>query len=256
MIQVSEVISRVAADLDAEGSDRYLFEQDYKPAINKAINWSTSVLSHVFSQSRHIADRLTDLKKTGIYELSSLSRFVLNNPTLSPEKVWTVLAVIVKPNIHPAQKTPKGFSNPAMSVYRTDVSYAGGGIPCSRATEEEYTELDDNVFMRGNALITSDSLKSYVWLEPHNYNSSEYESPNSLPEIEIKPSVSNEFVAVRYLKEPEEVSEEGDSIEFPLSMIDIISTKTLNFISRKQGNQTNLFTVTQSDVQEMISILG
>ena len=68
MILVSDIVSRVAADLDAEGSERYLFDNDYKPAINKSIVWATNVLSGAFNQTRQIADKLSDLKSVRIFQ--------------------------------------------------------------------------------------------------------------------------------------------------------------------------------------------
>lgn len=254
MILTSDIIERVAADLDAEGSDRYTFDNDYKPAINKSIVWATNVLSGAFSQTRQIADKLSDLKKTRIFQTSGYSRVALNNH-LSGEKVWTVLAVIVNPVYHPDWKTPATFANPAVSVCRTDMSYISGGEPASRATEEEFTEGADNVFMRGSTASLSDKLKTYVWLEDHDYNSSNYESSDELPEITIRPDLKNSFVAIRFLKTPNQVDDEADLIEFPDSMIDIISTKTLNFISRKMGDQTSTYAVSKSDIAEMISVL-
>lgn len=255
MILVSDIVSRVAADLDAEGSERYLFDNDYKPAINKSIVWATNVLSGAFNQTRQIADKLSDLKSVRIFQTSTFSRVALNSHT-GGDKVWTVLSIIVDPVYTPLWKTPQVFENEAVSVCRNDMSYVGGGQPCSRATEEEWTEGDDNIFMRGNSILAGTGLGTYVWLEDYNHLSSNYESTNSLPEITIKPAVSRRFVAVKFLKEPRQVVLESDSIEFPTSMIDIISTKTLNFISRKMGDQTSLHAVSLSDIQEMISVLG
>ena len=52
MIAVQTVVDRMKSVLDAEGSDRYLFDQDFKPAINSAIDWLVAVFNAAFSDKK------------------------------------------------------------------------------------------------------------------------------------------------------------------------------------------------------------
>jgi hypothetical protein len=85
------------------------------------------------------------------------------------------------------------------------------------------------------------------------YQSSSYDSQG--PEVEIRPSVADEFVAITYLKYPTPITDPSDNIEFPKVLINLVVDKALNFISRKQGDQTNLYSVTQQDISTLVQLM-
>ena len=62
MIAVSTVIERMQAILDAEGSTRYTFDRDYKPAINYAIEYYCSVFNSAFGNNKLTEENLRELK--------------------------------------------------------------------------------------------------------------------------------------------------------------------------------------------------
>ena len=74
-------------------------------------------------------------------------------------------------------------------------------------------------------------------------------------EIEIRPSVAGQFVAIAYLKYPEPITDIGDSIEFPDTLTDLLVQKTANYISIKQGDGTTLYGVTENFVQTLLAAM-
>lgn len=251
MILASDIISYLKADLDAEGSDRYLFDEDYKPAINRAILWATSVLESVFNTNKQVAEQLVDLKLTRVFKTSYFSRIGFSEDDLGHE-VWNIISVMPNCTTYPTVSSVV-TENDVNSVYVSNASFVSATHVASRLTEEEWELGQNNEFIDGNnTLSTNTSLKSYAWIEQSDYSSSGYD-PTIKKQIEIRPTMRG-LVGVRYIKKPELITAEDSQIEFPASMKTIISDKSLNFISRKQGDGTTEFSVTESDIKNMLSL--
>ena len=108
------------------------------------------------------------------------------------------------------------------------------------------------MFSAGNETVLNE-LKSYAYLGHGNYGSSSYDAGGE--EIQIRPDVSAQFVAVTLLKTPDKINIIGDSIEFPETLINLVFQKALNFIAYKQGDQTNLYAVTAQDVSTLVKLM-
>ena len=52
MIQAQELRDQLAFALDAEGSDHYIDDLDYIPAMNAAIKWLTNVVNSAFGKDK------------------------------------------------------------------------------------------------------------------------------------------------------------------------------------------------------------
>jgi len=65
MIPVQAVVDLMKAEIDSEGSERYLFDQDFKPAINSAIDWLVFVFNRAFENNKFSGEHLNDLIRTG-----------------------------------------------------------------------------------------------------------------------------------------------------------------------------------------------
>lgn len=249
MITVEEILIDLKADLDAEGSDRYTFEQDYKPAINRSIIWCCNVLEAIFNSNKHVAEQLIDLKYTRVFKTSYFSRIGFSVDDLGHE-VWSIISVMPDPVTFPVISAVVA-TNEVNSQYINTASFISSTKTAQRSTEEEYEGNESNEFFDGNN-ASSDDLKTYCWLEPSNYESEGY-APTIKKQIEIRPVIRG-LVAVRYIAKPEEIEAEDDSIDFPASMRNIISDKCLNFIARKQGDGTTEYAVSTTDIQNMLSL--
>jgi len=100
MIPVQDIVNRVASMLDAEGSDRYLFDQDYRPAINSAKDWVLAVFKKIFSEKAISEESLRELVVIRVFQTSSFSRIALEQPTLGDE-IWSILSVNPKAVTYP-----------------------------------------------------------------------------------------------------------------------------------------------------------
>lgn len=250
-ILVSKIIAQSNSALDAEGSDRYLFDQDFKPAINYAIGWIVSVLNSAMETDKFSGESLRELIKISIWQANNFSRVAFNESDTGI-KLWTVLAIYPNPVTFPSLN-PNPDADKSKSKFMPTLSYVSGNSCTNRLTLEQWNDNKKNVFMPGNILLEGE-LSEFAYLNFVDYSSTGYNNPGVF-ELEIRPSVSNKLVGIAYLKSPSDVMLDTDSIQFPDSLSDIIVEKTLQFISYKQGNNTTLYTVTERDVNRLVSLL-
>lgn len=251
MISAQAIVDRMASILDAEGSDRYLFEQDYKPAINSSVDWLVAVFNSAFADKKLPEENLRDLIRTSVWQASSYSRVNINSSSLG-YGVWGILGVFPEPVIAPLSD-PYTLPTPEASQIRGDLSYIRSDFSADRSTIEEWNTNRKNVFAAGNEVLLGGGLKRYAYLGYGNYESSTYNAGGK--EIDVRPSVANQFVAITVLKVPEKVVNITDSLEFPDSVFDVLYQKALNFIAYKQGDKTNLYAVTSQDVNTLVKLM-
>ncbi len=210
MIQVQDLVDAMKFELDAEGSDRYLFDTDFKPAINSAMNWLVSVFNRAFEENKLSGENLRDLIKTRIWVANNFSRVKFDENVVN-EKLWSYLAVIPKPVVYPNQAPPT-LPNDYTSIFMPDVAYVKSDFSASKLTIEKWNENKKNIFEPGNNLMTNE-LVNYAYLTDIDYSTDTTYTQDK--EIEIRPDVSGEFVALSYLKVPSDVVTINDTIEFP-----------------------------------------
>jgi hypothetical protein len=252
-IPVQRIVDQMKSSLDSEGSDRYLFDQDFKPAINFAIDLSVAVFNEAFAENKLSPEQLRELTKVKVWQASGYSRIAYNEVDTG-HPLWTIVAVF--PNITVNKSAISGASgdNKSVSKFRGDVSFIKSGKDAKRLTFEQWNENDDNAFMPGNVVLTG-GLQEYAYLDFADYSSTSYTGNNNLPEITIRPDVSGKLVAIAYLKTPTKVSVIGDSVEFPASMFNLIVDMALNFVSVKEGDGASLLQVSDAMVNKLVSLM-
>jgi len=241
MINALELREQLAFALDAEGSDHYKDTTDYIPAINGAIKWMTAVISSAYGQDKFSEEFLRDLTNTGVFLTNNNSRVSLNT---FPSEVWTVLAVYVKPDVEvdtalPVPATPLT----TQSYYLSNLIHISSVNDCKRLNLEEWAITKNNPLENGyDGNQVCDDLKLYAYL----FNSNT---------IEVRPSVKNGKVTIFWVKKPTPITSISDNIEFPSSVFQLLFDKALSYISYKQGDQTNLYSVTSQDIQQLLTLM-
>jgi len=251
MIAVQTVVDRMISGLDAEGSDRYLFDQDLKPAINSTLDWLVIVFNAAFADNKLSEEDLRDLTTTNIWHASSFARINFDD-VAAGHKLWTILGVFPEPIVEPAT-VPAPLPNNYDSQFEPNLSYIESDYSAARLTSEEWNQNKKNIFMPGNETVTN-QLKKYAYLGFFDYSSGAYPV---VSEIELRPKdeVKDKFVGLSYLRVPKKIDDIGDNIEFPETIIDLVWQKALNFISYKQGDQTTLYSVTERDVNRLVQLM-
>ncbi len=240
------------SQLDSEGSDRYLFDQDFKPAINFAIDLTVSAFNEAFGTDKLSPEQLRELVKVKMWQASGYSRIAYNEADTG-HPLWTIIAVYPDPVVNKSAISGAGGDDKSVSNYRSDVSFISSVQAAKRLSLEQWNENKDNPFMPGNSVLFG-GLKEYAYLDFADYSSSTYTGNDDLPEITIRPDVSGKMVALAYLKTPTKINAIGDSVEFPSSLLNLIVDMSLNFISTKQG-EVPLWQVSTEMVNRLISLM-
>lgn len=250
MIQVSEVREMMDAALDAEGSDRYLFDQDHRHAINDAITWMTSLFSSALERKKISPENLRELLYTRVFQPNAYGRIELDPGELD-QYVFYIVAVNPEAEVHPDGAVPDSLVK-TKSKYRDDLTFVGSSYSAANLPYEEWNQNRKNIFMKGNEVLEGE-FKTYAYLNFGNYGSTSYSQSR---EIEVRPNPHGSFVGITYVKRPDKITSESDMIEFPYAVINMIYQRALHFISYKQGDQTNLYSVTQNDVNMLAQLLS
>jgi len=288
MIQVQTIIDRIKSALDAEGSDYYNFNRDFKPAINYALEWSVSVISPYIGQKKFSEELFRELTFSKIWQTSQYSRININPAELNNRDIWTVLAIYPKPWVVvedatdllpnlPAQYyleiqpslNQQSYNAPIVtqmynavgnttllphqSTFRPELSFLRSDHSCRRENLEVYAVNKGNPFASGNISYNQD-VTEYCYTAYTDYSAVFGGYKLSVPrEIEIAPYIPNELVAVFYIHTPAEITAPTDIIPFPAIMLNVLTSKALNYIAIKQNNGTNLRGTTD---QELLTLLG
>ena len=252
-ILVQEVNNRMLSRLDAENSDRYLFQQDIMPAINGAQEWIITALNPFFSSKKFSSEGLREITYTQIWQTNKFSRISFDS-TQMPGPLWTILGVYPKP-ITNKQAGSIQQTDPSLSVLRKDLSFISSAESAQRLTAEDWNINSNNIFKAGNTILTAE-LGYYGYRDFSNYTSTSYSGGTGLREICIRPDVPNELVAVEYLKYPTQTTLITDSLDFPESMTEFIVERALEFISYKMGDNTSIFQISEMETKRLLSLLS
>lgn len=251
-IQAQLIVDRTAPQIDAEQNDYYTFDQDYKPAINNAVEWLVMVFNEIFGEKKTIPEQLKELVKVKVWQANQYSR-VSYNPSDTGHQLWSILAVMPEPELHPNNGISP-LSNPVQSKFMAAKSFVRSQYSAKRLSSEEWNINERNPFLAGNDVLKN-GLKEYGYLDFADYSSTSYTNPVNA-EIEIRPSIGGKYVAIQYLKYPTPINTITDYIEFPISFLPIIVEKTLSFLSVKQGDGTNLWSVSEGDIKRITGLLS
>jgi hypothetical protein len=165
MIYVSEIISRIESALDAEGSERYLFSTDYKPAINYAQEWLVSLFNSVFSTNKLSEESLKELMKVSVFRTSNYSRVCMNTTDLGCN-VWSLISVYVDIEYVLNGSLPATSTD---SKYISNASYLSANYQAKRTTLEKTIKNKLNPFEAGNEVVLCEGLLEYAYVNFSDY---------------------------------------------------------------------------------------
>lgn len=252
MIQAQELVDSLKSALDAEGSDHYIFELDYRPAINSSIKWLTNVVSSAIGRDKIGEEFFRDITYSGIFKTDESSRVSLN---VFPNEVWSILSVFVEPKTNDISgQTAPDTTVLTDSYFMNNLKFRSSYKSCKRLSIEEWVTARPNPFEDGyDGDQICDDLKQYAYLNPVNHEN--INTGISSLEIEVRPEVVNDYVAIFWTKRPSEIVNITDQIEFPQSVFQILFNKALNYMSYKQGDNTTINSVTDKDIALLLTVI-
>jgi len=174
------------------------------------------------------------------------------NPIIKEEFVFDIGAIV---HIDKIEVIEKLALFPEESTLVDNASFVRSDHSAKRLTFEEWNQNRNNPFEAGNIINQNCAdLLSFAYLNFADYTSTNYNL--TVPsEIEIRPDVSSDFVAVVYIKVPDQVTSETDDLEFPPSFLNPLVDMTLVFIAYKQGDNTTLFQLADQKLKEFLQTI-
>lgn len=252
MIQVQELRNQLAFALDAEGSDHYRDDLDYIPAINAAVKWLTNVINSQLGKDKIGEEFFRDLTYSGVFKTDDCSRVSLDT---FPSEVWSILSIYVDPETREIEgQTAPTTDDDTISYFQNHLLHKGAYKSCKRLSIEEWATNRSNPFENGyDGDQLSDCLKQYAYLNPINYENTNQGA--TAKEVEIRPAIVNDNVTIFWVKKPEVITAITDEIEFPDSVFQLLYNKALSYIAYKQGDQTNVYSVTREDIALLLNVI-
>lgn len=251
MIAVQTVIDFIESTLESEGSGRWEFEADYKPALNRAIDFTTSLFKQAIAVNAISERTLSELIFIRIYRTSEYSRLVFDGGDAS-HILWDVLSVKPEAVVGWGEDGDPGASENTIEseLYETAI-FISSQYSAKRVDSERWEVNVNNRFYHGSTI----NFKSYSYRSFVNYRirSVEEGTPFYPTEIEVRPALNQGLVALEYLKVPNKVVTEDDSVEFPELLTTLFSEITMGFLLEKDGG-TFLTQMTDKTSKELISL--
>lgn len=252
-IPVQTLVTRIKSILDSEGSDRYTFNEDFRPAIHYAMELSMRMLDIIFAEQKFSPEALVELTRTRVWQTDTYSRFTFNSADLpNNEEMWTLITVHPKAKCKP--QGPVLLLADNISKVRLDLLYLGSEESAARRTYEQSAINKKNPFSPGNDIINN-KLITYSVLDASDYTSNNYITPGTYA-YEVSPGVPKELIGVRYLIRPSMPALITDSIQFRPQATQLLVDLACNFISWKQGDNTTLFSIANLDKQLVMQTFG
>jgi hypothetical protein len=252
-ILASDLGTSMRAALDAEGAEHYRDDRDIIPAINAAARWLTSVINAALGKNKFGEEIFRDLTNARVFQTSEDSRIRLSD---FPHEVWTILAVAPLPETGSTGSPFTPPVDPKDSALRADLYHISSPQSADRLSVEEWSNNAGNPYSAGyEGDAICDELKDYAYLDPVDYNHDGNENA-AIRHIEVRPKLNQELCTIFYVKRPTQVTVITDSVEYPAEVFQMLFDKALQYIAYKQGDQTNIFSVTQSDMQTLISTIS
>ncbi len=252
MIPAQTIRDGITSALDAEGYERYTWARDFRPAINYAQEWLTGLFASALGSNKFNEEALQDLSFSRIWKTNQFSRFVFQSSEVG-HSLWTITAISLECTIYPNTDIPQ--PDLTQSVYSPIHSFVKSYKSAKRLSSEETNMNRLNPFSAGNEIVTCPELVEYAYKSLTNYDGGyDPSTGTSEVEIEILPSYANRILCMEYLKYPSPLVNQTDSIEFPLTVTDMLITKSLEFISYKQAG-TPLRQASADDMNKLITLM-
>jgi len=250
MIAAQDIVNRCLAALDAEGSDRYIWDRDFIHAFNYANDKMIALFNSVFSANKLSEESLSEVMRMRCFQASTHSRVAFDS-TIVGDTLWSVIGVYLNVTTIPISYTLPTATDE--SVYLSNVSFGSSARSCKRLTWEQWSERLRNPLVAGSSFITTPELSDPAYINFTDYTGG-YTLANNNFEIEISPSVAGQLVSIAYNKLPVVPAIVTGNLEFPQSVAPLFTDFALNYIAFKQGDRP-LLDITEFDANKLIKFM-
>lgn len=242
--------------LDAEGSNYYDDKRDIEPAINASINWVVAVATMAFGDKKYTDEAFKELKSSRVYLTNSLSRIKIS------EDIWSIRSVHPLPELADSTIAVVNPADPFESKAQVAMIHKSSNGSAKRLTIEEWDENKQNPFQPSNVYQTTKCTEDkydFGYLDSESYTVPTDQAGNYKWMIEIRPYIPDRLVTLFVLDKPPVVeyttAYAPTTLPFDIKLQNLLIDKAINFIARRQGDNTTTYTVTQNDIATLIAAL-
>ena len=266
-IPYANIASDCRASLDAEGNNVYDDLLDIIPALNKAQDYLTSLITPKLGNKKFNEEVFKGMLQTRIYQPSVYSRIYLD----ASIPTWGIIAVVVNPTvaIPPASSStwnPVSVPNADQSIAAPGYVYVGGGKAARRLNSQEWLSNEKNPLLDGYVASASEIAYAaansitinvgYSYLS-HIDNLSAID-PAMPYEITIRPFITSTTpVAVTYCKYPTRITAitgAGSILDWNPVFQMLLVKGTLKFMMEKIGDDTTIYNISEQDINTIVTI--
>lgn len=253
-IIAQDVVIQLQAKLTSEGTDRWTFDRDFRPAINGGIQYIISIINAIEGEKKFSSELFREITQTSVWRTNIDARINFS-PTNLGSQVWSVLSVMPKPVIRPITPKLPLFPFDGLSYYLDNI-YVSGDFSAKRLNAGEWNENKFNPFYPGNVKQNPNvvDLLEYGYLDFSKYTGSVPNQPYIAEAIEIRPFMQLQLCGVTYMLTPVEIVNSSDLILFPTSMKELITRAALRELAIKEGDVNNtIYQITAQDISSLLN---
>jgi len=252
-INTLDLRKAVAAQVGAEGTQRYTDQRDYIPGINGALRQLQAIMRAMLAERKESEKAFSELVYDRVFQTNSLGGITLSKAELG-HSVFCIVAMYAEPKTTPA--SPSFLIIPAdKSKWRDDLIWRPGGKRVKRMTKEQIAQADQNPFMSGNSVPINTDLVLYAYYEASDRSGTVW-NPGDY-EVIITPEqyTKRTFVAVTYLRDIEPITtiDANTYIPLPASLFNLMRDLVLHELTPKQGDHTTLYEITRRAIAELFA---
>ena len=238
----------MAAVLGTAGTQRYLDDQHYIPAIQAAQRRFNGLVGSVFAENKGSEEMFRDITEVRVFQTNELGGITLLASQLG-HKVWSIAGVYPEPTTTPNSDIAP--IPPNLSQWRQDLTMQKPGkYGCERMTLEQAAIAQDNQYMSGNETLAAGPRRSYGYYIMN--RTSDSWLPGDVEFVVTPESIcGRKLMVVAYLKGVDPIVSLAETIPYPESAFQILRDLALNEISIRQGT-TPLFNVSLAEVRALL----
>jgi hypothetical protein len=236
MILASDLVADLKFLVDDENSDRYSFDNDYKPAINLAVRYIMSAFDKAFERGSLSPSVFSELLYAQITSVAAIPlvdgvKVALTNPLFVNEQLWRVVGV-----------------DPVPIVSGTDYVMAGARLAKFLPILDS-GEVNNDPFAEGHTDAPAD-LDTYFYTQ---INTISFDTTPAQYLI-VRPAPPGS-VAVIVLRNPTKVTLTTTNVEFPYVLYQPLLMKAYKYMMVQAGSQplANM-QLSDQEVQELVAL--
>jgi hypothetical protein len=231
MITASDIFTTVRSQLDDDNSGRYTEAADLVPAINKAILYLVAIFNIAFDQKKISPESLRELNKNRVLDCTGTTTKKISLAGVTD--IWTILGVDPDPILN------------GTNLGDTRNRWA------TRMSMEEWNDALADPFSAGSGVLIPSSLVRPGYIGP-----GDFQGDGNLY-IFVRPGsiFTANKAALWYIKNPTIVTNGASQIEFPRSLFNILSEKTLYYLSYQQGPDSPYGKITEKEISQVLTLM-